>query len=76
MRNMKEQIERFVDDTIKKNDIVLLDILWTFYWCITTTPKSGYYENNKLNVSNIFKKWFYRVSIRNLQKSLIYVRQK
>ena len=64
----KEKIERFVDDIIKKNDIILLDILWIFYWCITTTPKLGYYENNKLNVSNTFKKCFYKVCIRNLQK--------
>ncbi|RLF68626.1 MAG: hypothetical protein DRN40_07365, partial [Thermoplasmata archaeon] len=68
MRETEKEIEKFVDNVIKKKDIVLLDILWIFYWCIARTPKSGYYEKKGSNVSIVFEKLFYRVCIRNLQK--------
>jgi len=61
MEETKEKIERFVDDAIKKNDIILLDILWTFSYSI---PSQSGYHNNKEE----FKKWFGRICKRNLQK--------
>lgn len=61
MGEIKEKIEKFVDDVIKKNDIVLLDILWIFSYSI---PSLSGYHNNKEE----FKKWFGRICIRNLQK--------
>ena len=60
MEKTKEKIEKFVD-IIKKNDIVLLDILWIFSYSIPS--KSGYHNNKEE-----FKKWFGKVCIRDLQK--------
>ncbi|RJS84186.1 DUF1016 family protein [Methanophagales archaeon] len=61
MGETKENIERFVDDAIKKNDIIPLDVLWTFSYSI---PSQSGYHNNKEE----FKKWFGRICKRNLQK--------
>lgn len=61
MEETKEKIEKFVDDVIKKNDIVLQDILWIFSYSIPS--QSGYHHNKEE-----FKKWFGRICIRNLQK--------
>ncbi len=59
MDNMTEEIERFVDGLIRKNDLALLDALWTLCWCLTFTPKSGYFDrdhNKEKNVDPFFKK--------------------
>lgn len=61
MSNIKEKIEKFVDDILEKNDFILLDILWIFSYSIPS--QSGYHNNTEG-----FKKWFGRVCIRNLQK--------
>ena len=52
-----KNIERFLDNVIKENDIILLDILWTLF-C-----SSGYDRHKEK-----FKKWFGRICKRNLQK--------
>ncbi|CAD7768560.1 Endonuclease NucS [Candidatus Methanoperedenaceae archaeon GB50] len=61
MRETKEKIEKFVNDIIKKNDIVFLDVLWIFSYSI---PSQSGYHNNKGD----FKKWFGKICIRHLQK--------
>jgi len=71
MDKVTKEIERFIDELIIKNDLALLDTLWTFCWCVTSTPKSGYFDGNYnkgKNVDLFFEKWFLKVCCRNLQK--------
>ena len=63
---MKEKIEKFVDDVIKKNDFELLDILWTFSYSTQETSKSGYWY--KSSIRDTFKKGLRIVCKRNLTK--------
>jgi len=63
MRETKEKIERFIDNVIKKNDLVLLDILWIFTYTVSVQSYSGYNRNIEK-----FKQLFGRTCVRNLQK--------
>ena len=64
---MKEKIENFVDEVIKKNDFGLLDILWTFSYSTQETYKSGYWYK-KSSRRDTFKKGLLIVCKRNLTK--------
>lgn len=67
MENDRDVIEQFVDiSVVDKRDYQLLDILWGFSYCLSLTPKSGWYKDKKDMTES--KKWFGITCKRNLQK--------
>jgi len=65
MDETKEKIENFVNKAIKKNDFVLLDILWTFFYSI---PSKTAYHHNEKEIRDGFNGWLVIICKRNLQK--------
>lgn len=61
MTDTKNKIESFIENTISKQDNLMLDILWIFSYSI---PSMSGYHNNQV----AFKKWLGKVCVRNLQK--------
>lgn len=63
MNKTQEKIENFLDEAIKKNDFILLDVLWIFSCSISSASMSSYHSNRET-----FKKWFNIILVRNLRK--------
>jgi hypothetical protein len=63
MDETKEKIEAFVNEAINKNNFGLLDVLWTFYFCLLSTSISA-----RSQYHDTFQKGFQKVCQRNLQK--------
>ena len=67
MGNNRDMIEQFIDSSVvAKRDYQLLDILWSFSYCLSLTSMSGWYQDKKDTKES--KKWLGNICKRNLQK--------